>query len=635
MFFQTTLLAGYVYAYGSTGWLIPKLQARTHLGLLAASLLVLPILPSARWKLMSSDHPALHIVLLLAATVGLPYLVLSTTGPLLQAWYSKLNGSRPPYRLYALSNLGSLLALIGYPLLVEPLLPSTMQAYVWSAVYALFVLLCASVAWRMRSAIAEPAPQPPPQGDPPRWRERWLWAALAACPSALLLAITNHISMNVAPIPLLWVAPLGLYLLSLVLCFDSDRWYVRGFWLRLWVVAAGVSIYVLFPDNANTNVKVLIPVFLAGLFCCCMACHGELARRKPAAEWVTTFYLMLSLGGAIGGLFVAVIAPALFQTYLELPIALMACAILVAYTAWRDGYLRLSGPPLAIVLGCVAVVGGLLYYIGFIEFQWVPSHRLVMRNFYGQLRVQDQMVGRQPARHLYHGTIIHGLEFLQADLRDQPLSYYGRKSGVGLAIEDRQLHGPMKIGIVGLGAGTLAAYGRAQDVVRFYEINPLVEQIARSQFKYLADCPSKLEVILGDARRSLESEPPQQFDVLAVDAFSSDAIPVHLLTAEAFHEYFRHLKPDGILAVHITNRYLNLEWVVRLEADALHKQVLAVFYEKDDKEPAVDAADWMLVSTNPKAFAAAKWSDLGDPTEKPPHLRLWTDEYSNLLTILQ
>jgi SAM-dependent methyltransferase len=245
------------------------------------------------------------------------------------------------------------------------------------------------------------------------------------------------------------------------------------------------------------------------------------------------------------------------------------------------------------------------------------------------------MVGRQPARHLYHCTIIHGLEFLQADLRDQPLSYYGRKSGVGLAIEDRQLHGPMKIGIVGLGAGTLAAYGRAQDVVRFYEINPLVEQIARSQFKYLADCPSKLEVILGDARRSLESEPPQQFDVLAVDAFSSDAIPVHLLTAEAFHEYFRHLKPDGILAVHITNRYLNLEWVVRLEADALHKQVLAVFYEKDDKEPAVDAADWMLVSTNPKAFAAAKWSDLGDPTEKPPHLRLWTDEYSNLLTILQ
>jgi SAM-dependent methyltransferase len=635
MFFQTTLLAGYLYAYGSTGWLTPKLQARAHLGLLGASLLVLPILPSARWKLMSSAHPALHIVLLLAATVGLPYLVLSTTGPLLQAWYSQLNGSRLPYRLYALSNFGSLLALVGYPLVVEPFLPSSMQAYAWSAVYALFVLLCASVAWRMRSATVQQTAERPVEDEPPPWRERWLWAALAACPSALLLAITNHISMNVAPIPLLWVAPLGLYLLSLILCFDSDRWYVREFWLRLWLVAAGLSVYVLFPENANTNVKVLIPVFLAGLFCCCMVCHGELSRRKPAARWVTTFYLMLSLGGAIGGLFVAVIAPFLFRTYLELPIALIACTILVGYSAWRGGYLQLSGPPLAIVVGCAALVCALLYYIGFVELQWVPSHRLVVRNFYGQLRVQDQMVGRQPARHLYHGTIIHGLEFLQADLRSEPLSYYGRKSGVGLAIADRQLHGPVKIGIIGLGAGTLAAYGRAEDVIRFYEINPLVGQIARSQFKYLSDCPSKLDVVLGDARQSLESEPSQQFDVLAVDAFSSDAIPVHLLTSEAFREYFRHLKPDGILAVHITNRYLSLEWVVRMEAEALHKQALAVFYEKDKTEPAVDDSDWMLVSGQPNAFAAGKWSDLGDPGEKPRHLRLWTDEYSNLLTILQ
>jgi len=635
MFFQTTLLLGYLYAYGSVGWFSRKSQAYFHLGLLAASVLVLPILPGDRWKMMDQGHPALHIVLLLEVTVGLPYLVLSTTGPLLQAWYSRLNGSRLPYRFYSLSNLGSLLALLSYPLVVEPLLRSSIQAYLWSGVYVCFVLLCSGVAWRSLSSSAGSGVEPELlEGARPKWTEQCMWAALAACPSALLLAITNHISLNVAPIPLLWVVPLALYLLSLVLCFDSDRWYARGFWLRLWLVAVGVMIYVLFPDNANTNVKVLIPVFLVGLFCCCMVCHGELAKRKPAARWITTFYLMLSLGGAIGGLFVAVIAPAIFRTYLEFPIALMACTLLVCYRAGRDGYLRLSGPPLAILMGGAAVVCGLFYYIGFIELNWIPSHRLVVRNFYGELRVQDTIIGGQPVRHLFHGTINHGLEYLQADLRREPLSYYGRESGVGMAIEDRQQRGPVKIGVIGLGAGTLAAYGRPQDTVRFYEINPLVEQIARSQFKYLSDCPGQLDVVLGDARRSLESEPPQQFDVLAVDAFSSDAIPVHLLTREAFQEYFRHLKPDGMLAVHISNRYLNLEWVVRLEAEALHKQVLPVFQEKDETKPAIDASDWMLVSGQATAFTADKWQDPGDPSEKPAHLRLWTDDYSNLFAIL-
>lgn len=641
MFFQTTLLLGYLYSYWSIGWLTPAVQARTHLGLLAASLLLLPILPGTRWRPLDSGHPALHIVLLLMVTVGLPYLVLSTTGPLLQAWYARLSGSRWPYRFYALSNLGSLLALLSYPLVVEPLLRSSAQAYLWSAVYGFFVLLCAIVAWRGLTPNADLRPPSDPQiaaedGDgPPTWRTRWMWAALAACPSALLLAITNHISINIAPIPLLWVVPLGLYLLSLVLCFESERWYVRAFWLRLWLVAMGVMTYALFPDNANTDVKVMIPIFLIGLFCCCMVCHGELARRKPSSRWITSFYLMLSLGGAIGGLFVAVVAPSLFRTYLELPLALLACAVLVGYTAWRDGYLTLSGPPAVVTAGCAAVACALIYYIGFIEIKWMREQRLVVRNFYGQLRVQDQMLARKPARNLIHGTINHGVQFLDPDYRRAPLSYYGRKSGVGLAIEDRQQRGPVKIGVIGLGAGTLAAYGRREDTVRFYEINPLVEGIARSQFKYLSDCPSRLDVVSGDARRSLESEPPQQFDVLAVDAFSSDAIPVHLLTLEAFREYFRHLKPDGILAVHISNRYLNLEWVVRLGAEALQKPVLAVFQEKDDKEPEIDASDWMLVPNEHQAFAADKWRDLGDMGEKPAHLRLWTDEYSNLLAILK
>lgn len=639
MFFQTTLLLGYLYSYWSVGSLKPKGQAIVHMVLLGATLLMLPILPGAQWKPTGGDQPILKIVTLLAVTVGAPYLLLSTTGPLLQSWYSRLNSSRLPYRLYALSNVGSLLALLAYPTLVEPLLESSLQAYGWSAVYGGFVLLCGSVGFLvLRSTAHAAAAQEAAaeDGGRPAWREQLLWVGLAACPSALLLAVTNHLSTNIAPIPLLWVAPLSLYLISLILCFDSDRWYNRNLWFPSMLIGLGAMSYYLHPDNSNEEISKLVPIFVLGLFFACMACHGELAKRKPSPKYLTSFFLMLSVGGALGGLFVALFAPTFFKAYIELPIAMLLSVLLVGGVMFRDKWLNLREWFARIQLGAaLGVAAGIVYLLTVSETDWELRQRLIVRNFYGELRVADKLDGDEKVRHLYHGTINHGSQMLREGGRRRPISYYSATSGVGRAMADRAAHGPVHIGVIGLGSGTMASYGREGDTVRFYEINPLVEQVARSQFTYLADCKGKLDVVLGDARRSLESEPPQNFDLLAVDAFSSDAIPVHLLTKESFAEYFRHMKPDGILAVHISNRYLNLEWVIRLAAQSLNKKILDVWDEASDDDPILSSSDWMLVSTNPNAFTEAKWAKLGEPTARPARLKLWTDEYSNILSIVK
>jgi SAM-dependent methyltransferase len=646
MFFQNTLLLGYLYSFWSVGSLNSKRQASIHLGLLSLSLLTLPILPGASWKPIGAGEPISRILFLLAATVGVPYLVLSTTGPLLQAWYASLNRTKLPYRLYALSNFGSLLALLSYPLLIEPLFRLSRQAYGWSAGYAAFALLCGSVAVVvLRSPISgEPALRIPVEietGPAPGWRELLLWIGLAACPSALLLAITTHLTQNIAPIPLLWVVPLAIYLLTLVLCFDSDRWYVRPVLIPLWIVATGAMVFYIFPERRLTTLEITVPVFLGGLFLCCMVCHGELAARKPATRWLTSFYLMLAIGGALGGIFVAVIAPLVFKTLLELPIALTASTILVGIALYQAGFIGLWTPSrlARIQFGGLAGVSVAALYLTFIaEPSWVHQQTLVTRNFYGELRVLEKLEGQEIVRHLFHGTINHGSQGMRRAMRRRPVSYYSPLSGVGRAIADRQARGPIKLGVIGLGAGTLAAYGRAGDAVEFYEINPLVEKVARSQFTYLSDCPAKLNIVFGDARRSLETQSNQGFDVLAVDAFSGDAIPVHLLTQEAFREYFRHTRPDGILAVHISNRYLDLEWVVRMEADALGKKAVLVSDEVDDNDPLLSRSDWMLLSSQPNAFSEAKWAGLSDPdvrnARRPKDLQLWTDEYSNLFSIL-
>jgi hypothetical protein len=640
MFFQFTLLAGYLYAHSAVKFLSPAKQVWVHITLLSLSLAMLPILPGSQWKPLTGEQPVLRIVAVLAASVGIPYLVLSTTGPLVQAWFARAHPGASPFRLYSLSNAGSLLALISYPLIIEPGLHIGAQAYAWSAVYGVFVLLCGalaiSVALRagtLPSRARKEAGQRSPAPDP---RVRLLWIALAFCPSALLSAFTSHVTQNIAPIPLLWILPLSVYLLSFILTFESERWYSRRFWFPTFIAFTGVLLGFLFPSARNASVLVLVPVFVAGLFVCAMVCHGELYRLRPDPAHLTTFYLMISAGGALGGLFVAVVAPLVFRSYIEAPIALLACVALMAIVLRRDKP-SLPGPSARLVEWglLAALAGGFVYLLGYEVPHWMSRHRLVARNFYGVLRVADVTDDddAQPMRDLYHGSITHGAEFLDATERRQPTTYYGPRSGVGVAIANAHSNPGRRLGIIGLGAGTIAAYGKPGDVIRFYEINPLVARIAREQFHFLDTCPAPVTVVPGDARLSLEREPPQHYDVLAVDAFSGDSIPVHLITLEAFREYFRHLKPGGVLAVHVSNKYVELSRVAGSVARALAKPVIRI---NDDGEGAgVSKSDWILVGNRAGVFDDPKWSVRGRSDIARDSVRLWTDDYSNLLAILK
>lgn len=654
LFFQIVLLLGYLYAHGTVRLLRPHIQARLHVGLLLLSLLVLPITPSPHWKPTGSEEPTLRILLLLLVTIGLPYFLLSSTGPLLQAWYAAhqaqtKQGRQPfPYRLYALSNTGSMLALLGYPLVVEPALRLRQQSVWWSLGYGLFVLCCSAVALRVRRGEpAEPEGQAvggamaeagaialeTEKDTSPGWRDYLLWTALAAIASLLLLAVTTHLSQNVAAIPFLWVLPLSLYLLSFIVCFGGKTWEWKQSFLALPALAIGAMAYAWGSDTNELSVQTLIAVFASGLFVCCLVCHGELARLKPHPRHLTAFYLTMSLGGALGGVFVALIAPRLFRGYYELPLGIALCAVFSVFILYKDRTERWWSVSWLTLL---ALTGGLCYYLRTqITEAEKPYHRIV-RDFYGVLSVSDSQEDnpKERTRSLIHGTIRHGDQYLSPERRDKPTTYYGPDSGVGLAVLEAQERPDMRVGVIGLGTGTLAAYGRAGDVLHFYEINPTVIQLARTEFTFLRDCKAKTEVRLGDARLTLEREPPQNYDILAVDAFSSDAIPVHLLTKEAFALYFRHLKPGGVLCVHISNRYLDLQPVVAGLTKALGKEARLVADTEDDSND-ISASEWVLVTARRDLFTKKRFThDSVTQVKTRPGLPLWTDDYSNLYQIV-
>jgi hypothetical protein len=664
LFFQAALLAGYLYAHWSTRSLKPKRQAALHVTLLAVSLALLPILPSPRWKPSEAGDPSLRILLLLAVTIGLPYILLSTTSPLLQAWYVAAKPGAIPYRLFALSNFGSLLALLSYPVLVEPLFTTRGQAYGWSGIYIVFLAICAAVAWtalrpannqQPTTAAATPTQ---PQASSPTWVTRVLWTALSACASTLLLSITNHLSQNVAPIPFLWVLPLSVYLLSFILCFESDNVYHRGVFPPLLVIALegcyfypkvlalkafkpigfGAA-YAIYANEGNPNIAWAIPIFVAALFIGCMVCNGELARLKPDPRYLTSFYLMIALGGALGGVFVAIIAPHVFHTYLELPLSMVACSALAAIVLWISPEKWKSRIPIvAVRIAMLAFSVGLAIHLGYEKHLTDQRFRLSLRNFYGVLRVRDIPAGPEEdtaMRRLIHGTINHGEQILDAKHRDEPTSYYGPYSGLGRAMGYLQKRGPVRVAVIGLGAGVTASFCRSGDVFRFYEINPLALSIASTWFTFLRDCKADHQVLLGDARLTLEAQPSQQFDLMAIDAFTSDAIPVHLLTREAFALYFRHLKPTGILAVHVSNRYLDLVPVVSRNARDLGRTAVDVD-DQDEEEDYFSNSDWVLVSSDAAIFRDRAFKSSSVQLARyRPNLRPWTDDYSNLFQILK
>ena len=628
VFFQTALLLGYLYADATIRRLSARRQSVLHLGLLLVSLLWLPIAPQMFWRSHVRVDPAWRILGLLTFSIGLPFLLLSSTSPLLQTWYARRAPDRSPYHLFSLSNLASLLALLSFPFLIEPRLSSRHQAALWSATYALFALCCVLSAWISRSypPIAPTATETSQEEAAPSFSTKLLWLGLAACSSMMLLAATNHLSENVAPIPLLWVVPLALYLLSFALVFAKRHFYSRWFVARLLVVALGAAGYAIYDSSITHAIQISVPLFCSALFVVCFFCHGELAQRKPAVRYLTSFYLTIALGGALGAVCVGLLAPHILSGIYELPIVLLLTAILASVVLWREGWSA------RIFWACVTVSMGavLVYNVRTMR----ESTVAMMRNFYGSLRIQEFKTGlKLPYRSLVHGTIEHGAQYLSFPENRNPTTYYGRRSGAGLALRFC-CDGPKRVGVIGLGAGTLAAYGKPGDSFRFYEINPQVVSVANGWFTFLKQSPAKIEIILGDARLSLESEPSQQFDVLAVDAFSGDAIPVHLLTKEAFAVYFRHLKPGGILAVHTSNTYLRLAPVVKMLAEDVD-YASRLTSSDEDVTMMVSPADWVLVTRNQEFLNKQETFVGSENIDVPPHLRLWTDDYNNLYEILR
>jgi hypothetical protein len=631
LFFQVCVFAGYAYTHLLTTYLRPRLQAIVHAALLLASCAFLPILPSLEWRAVGLG-PALQILLLLTATVGLPCLLLSATSPLMQVWSMRRTGSEPPYWLYSLSNAGSLIALLGFPVLLEPSFDANSLAMGWSVAFAVFAAMSLGTAWLSRRE-GTATPSGDPSAHAPSAPQMLLWLAFSACACGLLVAVTAHLSTNVAPIPLLWVVPLALYLLTFILNFGSRRFYDRATFFPWLAAALGVMTYLYMKSEDNLHLRYAIPAHLIALFVICMACHGELISRKPAPRYLTRFYLLIALGGALGGAFVALVAPAVFDSYWEFPILLIAIAELSVLVQWRR---RGSTGRRWLVRGAMVTgVCVLAFLLLRTEVTFRRGYVSVERNFYGVLRVRDDYPGEElERRSLVHGTISHGYQFDR--YRDMAGSYYSTNSGVGRALLASQAFGPLRVGVVGLGAGVLVSYARQGDIYTVYEINPAVLRMASNEFDFLPRARERgaiVSVELGDARLSMENQPPQHFDLLAIDAFSSDAIPTHLLTREAMALYLKHLTPDGVLAVHVSNRYLDLVPVVQRAAE--HLGVPAVVIEEPSDEMA-HASTWMLITSNVDLLRAEPFRGAElKAASAPPDFRGWTDQYSNVWSVLK
>ena len=626
VFFQLVLLLGYAYAH----WLTGRARAAwIHIALLAASVAFLPVIPDAAWKPSAGASPVAGVLGLLFATVGLPYFLLSSTSPLVQSWYARARPGASPYRLFALSNFASMLALLGYPFLIEPWLTGTRQSWGWSAGYAAFAACCAGLAWRTRALRPLPAAQNlhGAEAPRPRAREIALWLALATLGSVMLLAVTNHLTQNVPSIPLLWVVPLAVYLATFILCFESTRWYLRDLYLAGLAFVLCVMAYFLADRVQEFDLLWQVPVFTIGLFLVCMFCHGELAVRRPAPRHLTLFYLIVSLGGVLGGVLVGIVAPVTLPGFLELPIALVAIALVAFVTN-----LRRPWPVMALLFAVLAGTGfALQYYVMNLREDTVH----IERNYYGVLRVrEEQSDATDPDtryRDLMNGAILHGKQYLSEKYRRSATTYYKVGSGIGrtlLAYEGR----PTRVAVIGLGAGSLAVYGDADDVYRFYDINPAVVRVAHKWFTYLDDCPAHVDIVLGDARLSMAAEPPQGYDVIAVDAFTGDSIPVHLITVQAVSQYLRHLKPDGVIAFHVSNRFLDLKPVL---VEIARVQGLELAFMHETGEDGGTTSDWVLLTRNKEFLAKPSIKEISEPVEAQPGLRPWTDDFSNLVQVFR
>lgn len=663
VFFQTALLVGYLYAHLVSSRLRPRTQAAVHsvVLLLALCSLGATLGGGARADATASWHPLLATLRLLCAMIGLPFIALAATTPLVQSWCARGRTKTAGWWFYALSNLGSMLALIVYPWLIEPHLPLDAQRIAWAIGFLVFALACGAVAWLAAPASARmvmpetqskqesslsgagtetkinsstprtpeqkrvrPArPEPRLPSEPLR---RALWVLLPAASSMLLCTITAHLSQNIAAIPLLWIVPLAAYLLSFIITFAGPRWYPR--WGALGALAFFLAILgYLVAEQISVPLLLSIPTFVISLFVFCFFCHGELYRLRPSNERATQFYLLLSLGSAMGAICIGVAAPLISSSNYDLALSLTFLVVLAMAASWD------AGVPVRIFW--LAATAGLVWAAALNVRALRHNTISQLRSFYGSLRVTQifAIPGPGVERTLFHGTIQHGTQIFNDQLRGYATTYYAPDSGVGLALRYCCHKRPRRVGVVGLGTGTLAAYGLPGDDFTFYEIDPLVERLARARFTYLHDCKAPLKVVLGDARVSMEHEPIQHYDVLVLDAFTGDAIPIHLLTAEAIALYRRHLEPGGVLAFHVSSQYVDLAPV--LAEEARHADMIALgVHSLADDELGEFQADWVLMSADPAFFNQPDVAIAARPILPMPGLHLWTDDFNSLLPLV-
>lgn len=637
LFFQVVLFAGYLYAHLLATYVPKRWQGIIHAGLMVAALLLMPISPGENWKPSPDVWPPGYILLLLVTHLGLPYFLLAANGPLLQHWFSQLAPGKTPYRLYALSNIGSLAALLTYPFLVEPNWTLPTQSGAWSWGYAGFALLLIPIAVAIVRNQRDPqeAVESTEQSTDeavPGWKTLAAWLALPAFACVMLLATTNHVCQDMAVVPFLWVVPLSLYLLTFIFCFDGEGWYRRS-WLGWMAIGSIVSISLLELLGGMLDIGWVAVSYFGALFFVCMICHGELVRLKPATRHLTLYYLMISGGGALGGMFVSLVCPLIFSQYYEMPLSLIVAFGLALFVTVSSLEKRFGSIPLwsmgVLFFGMLAMLSGQLR-----SFQ---SHYLEsQRNFYGVLSIgQVPTNDGESILAMYHGRIMHGFQY-QADAKRQvPTSYYARNTGVGLTLARLPKQSGKRVGVVGLGAGTLAAYGNEGDYYRFYEINDDVIEMAKESFTFLQYCKAEHEMVLGDARLSLEREPDQQFDLLVLDAFSGDAIPTHLLTREAFRIYQRHLAEGGVLAIHVSNKHLDLRPVVLGTCDEFDLETLYITTTPDAATHQT-GSQWIIASKNRQFLSDDTMQSAA--THLGPHMvyaKPWTDNFSNLLEVLK
>lgn len=674
-FYQTTLFLGYAYAHLLIRFASPTAQLGVHALLVCLALLFQPVLPDDSWSPAADVNPVAEIIRMLAANVAVPFLLLASTGPLVQAWFSRRHPTHSPYPLYAVSNIGSLLALLAFPFLLEPSFGLSEIGRFFSVgfdITVLLVLICAALALRAGAGakiVLVVEGESTESDESLAVPNVLLWLLLSASGVMLLMGVTNRLCQDVASVPFLWILPLAIYLLTLIVAFGSERFYSRSLFLTLGFLfllkTIGAPVWEdLFVDSSwywrfHSSLSAQISSYVGLLFSLGMLMHGELHRMRPPAHALTAFYLFVSGGGALGGLFVGLVAPLVFNDYHELSLSLVLAWLLALIALLHNREVRSNAKrrPYAQAIVCVAAL--FVVVVGYFASQPEAKSNTKLvhqeRTFFGVLRVTE-LHNTFPQRHLTHGTTLHGVQFIGSSLASIPTSYFGRATPIGLLLDSRPSDRETRVGIVGLGAGTLAAYGRAGDLFRFYEIDPSVIRLASKDgpFEFLEKTPSEIELVEGDARLSLEREAvagtPQNFDVLVIDAFSGDGIPVHLLTTEAFARYRQALAPDGLIALHLSNRHMDLMPQVARQGREAGFAVLSLWSEIFPRYQSQQTR-WTIMSPTDEGIDAVSerinktMASLKIPAENlraeianeyyGQDLRIWTDEQSDVFSLVK